>query len=153
MGRGMAGMVCIPAQQDGVRFLSRARRSSVRHAERHVDQGRHALVRLIALLFCLLAPVSAHAITVQGNQFIDAGQPVILRGIAMGDVTDLPSDVDPYPEIAKDWHANVVRLSIHPGTWRDKKDEALSTLKRHVDQARAAGLYVIIDYHAIGFPD
>ena len=97
--------------------------------------------------------MSAHALTVQGNQFVEGGQPVILRGIAMGDVTDLPSDVDPYPEIARKWHANVVRLSIHPGTWRDKKDEALSTLKRHVDQARAAGLYVIIDYHAIGFPD
>ena len=71
----------------------------------------------------------------------------------MGDVTDLPNDADPYPEIVKDWHANVVRLSIHPGTWRDKKDEALSILKRHVDMGRAAGLYVIIDYHVIGFPD
>jgi endoglucanase len=100
-----------------------------------------------------LLPASAQALTVQGNQFFEGDQPVILRGIAMGDVTDLPGDVDPYPEIAKDWHANVVRLSIHPGTWRDKKDEAASALRRHVDLARAAGLYVIIDYHVIGFPD
>lgn len=70
----------------------------------------------------------------------------------MGDVTDLPA-LDPYPEIARDWHANVVRLSIHPGTWRDKKKEAIAALVRHVQMARAAGLYVIIDYHAIGFPD
>ena len=101
----------------------------------------------------MLLPASAQALTVQGNQFMEGDQPVILRGIAMGDVTDLPGDVDPYPEIAQDWHANVVRLSIHPGTWRDKKDEAASVLRRHVDMARAAGLYVIIDYHVIGFPD
>jgi hypothetical protein len=71
----------------------------------------------------------------------------------VGDVTDLPSDTNPYPEIAREWHANVVRISIHPGTWRDHKDKALSTLKHHVEMARDAGLYVIIDYHAIGFPD
>ena len=78
---------------------------------------------------------------------------MILRGVAVGDVTHMRSDIDPYPEIAKEWHANVVRLSVHPGTWRDHKEQALSALKQHVDVARAAGLYVIIDYHVIGFPD
>ena len=108
------------------------------------------MIRFFVVLI-LLWPACAEALEVQGNAFVDNGKPVILRGIAMGDVTDLPPDVDPYPEIAKDWHANAVRLSVHPGTWRDRKDEALSALRRHVDQARAAGLYVIIDYHAIGF--
>ena len=136
-------------------FYRKAGRAGERRIGRHDAEGRRALIRLAALLlFCLfLLPASAQALTVQGNQFMEGDQPVILRGIAMGDVTDLPNDVDPYPEIAKDWHANVVRLSIHPGTWRDKKDEAASILKRHVDMARAAGLYVIIDYHVIGFPD
>ncbi|HWA51360.1 MAG TPA: cellulase family glycosylhydrolase [Dongiaceae bacterium] len=109
------------------------------------------MIRLILLLIAL-CPASALALEVSGHQFVENGQPVILRGVAMGDVTDLPA-ADPYPEIAKDWHANVVRLSIHPGTWRDKKKDALATLQRHVQQARAAGLYVIIDYHVIGFPD
>jgi hypothetical protein len=90
---------------------------------------------------------------VSGNLFVETGQTIVLRGIAMGDVVDLPAGANPYPEIAGDWHANVVRLSIHPGTWRDRKDEALATLTAHVAQARAAGLYVIIDYHVIGFPD
>ena len=107
----------------------------------------------MALLLLLLPPAAAHALTVQGNQFVEDGKPVILRGVAVGDVTALPSDIDPYPEIKNDWHANVVRLSIHPGTWRDHKDQALSALKRHVEMARTVGLYVIIDYHAIGFPD
>jgi aryl-phospho-beta-D-glucosidase BglC (GH1 family) len=103
--------------------------------------------------FALLSPAPASALSVQGNQFVEDGKPVILRGVAVGDVTDLPSGIDPYPEIAHEWHANVVRLSVHPGTWRDRKDQALSTLRHQVEMARAASLYVIIDYHAVGFPD
>lgn len=110
------------------------------------------MIRLAALLI-LFWPASALALEVSGNLLTENGQTVVLRGIAMGDVTDLPAEVNPYPEIAGDWHANAVRLSIHPGTWRDKKAEALATLTKHVEEARAAGLYVIIDYHVIGFPD
>lgn len=110
------------------------------------------MIRLVALLIAFW-PASALALEVSGNLFVENGQTVVLRGIAMGDVVDLPADVNPYPEIAADWHANAVRLSIHPGTWRDRKDEALATLVRHAAQAREAGLYVIIDYHVIGFPD
>lgn len=110
------------------------------------------MIRLLALLIAFW-PASALALEVSGNLLVENGQTVILRGIAMGDVTDLPADANPYPEIAKDWHANAVRLSIHPGTWRDKKDEALARLTQHVADARAANLYVIIDYHVIGFPD
>ncbi|MGH6892260.1 MAG: cellulase family glycosylhydrolase, partial [Dongiaceae bacterium] len=106
---------------------------------------------VVALI--LLWPAAAPALEVRDNLFVENGQPIVLRGIAMGDVTDLPADADPYPEIAADWHANAVRLSIHPGTWRDRKDQALATLKHHVEMARAVGLYVIIDWHVIGFPD
>jgi len=27
--------------------------------------------------------------------------------------------LEDYGYLADDWHANVVRISIHPGTWRD----------------------------------
>jgi len=107
----------------------------------------------LAFLLIGLWPASALALEVSGNQFVENGQPIILRGIAMGDVIDLPAGVDPYPEIARTWRANVVRLSIHPGTWRDRKADAIAALDRHVQMARGAGLYVVIDYHAIGFPD
>lgn len=101
----------------------------------------------------LLLPGGTAALEVSGNHFVENGQPVMLRGIAMGDVVDLPAEDDPYPEIAREWRANIVRLSIHPGAWRDRKKDALAALERHVAMARAAGLYVIIDYHVIGFPD
>jgi hypothetical protein len=98
-------------------------------------------------------PLPAAALDVSGPHFIDQGQIIRLKGIAMGDVGDLPANENPYPEIARDWGANIVRLSIHPGFWRDDAVGALARLTQHVEWARSAGLYVIIDYHAIGWPD
>ena len=95
----------------------------------------------------------AVALEIRGSHFIDQGQILRLKGIAMGDVGDLPADQNPYPEIAQEWGANIVRLSIHPGYWHDDSVGALARLTQHVEWARAAGLYVIIDYHAIGWPD
>jgi hypothetical protein len=110
----------------------------------------------VATLVAFLAMAQAHpaiALEIRGPHFIDQGQILRLKGIAMGDVGDLPADINPYPEIARDWGANTVRLSIHPGSWRDDAVGALSRLTQHVEWARAEGLYVIIDYHAIGWPD
>lgn len=119
---------------------------------------RLAVLRLLLLPAVWLAlslgtAVPAAALDVRGPHFIDQGQILRLKGIAMGDVGDLPADENPYPEIARDWGANTVRLSIHPGFWRDDSVGALARLTQHVEWARAAGLYVIIDYHAIGWPD
>lgn len=100
---------------------------------------------ILLLLACLMRVHPVQALEVNGRQFIDAGAGVRLRGIAMGDVGDLPADENPYAEIALDWGANVVRLSVHPGYWRDDPVGALSRLTQHVEWAREAGLYVIID--------
>jgi len=113
-----------------------------------------ALLRwLIALSLFVQMSSPALALEVRGSHFIDGGDILRLKGVAMGDVGDLPADENPYPEIAQDWGANIVRLSIHPGFWRDDSVGALARLTQHVEWARDAGLYVIIDYHAIGWPD
>lgn len=115
---------------------------------------RSHLGGLIPLLLAgWLTAGPAEALDIRGGHFIDQGQILRLRGIAMGDVGDLPAGENPYPEIARDWGANAVRLSIHPGYWRDDAVGALARLTQHVEWARDAGLYVIIDYHAIGWPD
>lgn len=110
-----------------------------------------ALIPLLLAGWLTAGP--AEALDIRGGHFIDQGQILRLRGIAMGDVGDLPAGENPYPEIARDWGANAVRLSIHPGYWRDDAVGALARLTQHVEWARDAGLYVIIDYHAIGWPD
>src|SRR5205085_4844340 len=83
----------------------------------------------------------------------DRGKPVRVRGVAV-DVYAL-KDRDPakdYGTLARDWKANVVRIGVHPGTWKDHKTEALRLLQDHVRIALAKGLFVIVDYHAIGLP-
>ena len=114
---------------------------------------RSLMGSLILLLSSWVFAGPASALEVRGSHFIDQGQILRLKGIAMGDVGDLPADENPYPEIAKEWGANTVRLSVHPGYWRDDTVGALARLTQHVEWARTEGLYVIIDYHAIGWPD
>ena len=79
------------------------------------------------------------------------------RGVATEDVRDLYlEERDPaveYGRMAKNWRANVVRISVHPSTWKYHKDETLALLEEHVQAATSAGLFVIVDYHVIGFPD
>src|SRR5215208_1585464 len=58
-----------------------------------------------------------------------------------------------YGKLARNWRANVVRLSVHPSTWRYHESETLTLLEEHVQNATDAGLFVIVDYHVIGFPD
>lgn len=114
------------------------------------------------LVFGLLPPheeVSSApgALVVDGDEITYNGSPVRLRGVAMEDVYDYSSEgrdvATDYARIANNWKANVVRISVHPSTWRDHKDETLALLREHVDEATNAGLFVIVDYHVIGFPD
>ena len=75
----------------------------------------------------------------------------------MQDVYDYASegrdDVADYARIANGWNANVVRISVHPSTWRYHEEDTLTLLQEHDATATGAGLFVIIDYHVIGFPD
>ncbi|HTM77865.1 MAG TPA: cellulase family glycosylhydrolase, partial [Devosia sp.] len=72
------------------------------------------------------------------------GDPVYIRaGRSLAD----------YTTVARDWSANCVRISVHPGHWRYDRTQMAALLDADVQAARAQGLFVIIDWHAIGFPD
>jgi endoglucanase len=83
--------------------------------------------------------------------------PVRLRGVATEDVRDLyleeRNPAAEYGRMATNWRANVVRISVHPSTWKYHRDQTMTLLEQHVQAALDAGLFVIIDYHVIGFPD
>lgn len=72
------------------------------------------------------------------------------KAYASGDITFKPPD---WSYIADNMNANLVRIATHPNLWRGEKAEVLAYLKTNVQKALAAGLFVIIDYHTIGFPD
>ena len=103
------------------------------------------------------ASAAPDVLEVRGNKITYDGSPVRLRGVATEDVYNLHvEERDPakeYGKLARNWRANVVRLSVHPSTWRYHESETLTLLEEHVQNATDAGLFVIVDYHVIGFPD
>jgi hypothetical protein len=116
------------------------------------------MFRAVLLSALLVAPCcfAAVGLQVRGNQLTADGKPVTLRGVAVGDPI-LARDGRPlsdYERIARDWHANVVRISLHPSVWKYQPHaKVLDALQRDVDAALSNGMYVILDWHTIGWPN
>ncbi len=115
--------------------------------------------QLFSALFCaLVLHGHAHAggLEVAGRELRFDGKPVMLRGVSVGDpfLAREGRPLSDYSTIARDWKANVVRMSVHPSVWKTTAHEkVLSTLDANVQAALQAGMFVIIDWHTIGFPD
>jgi hypothetical protein len=96
------------------------------------------------------------AIQVQGRHFVYAGQELRLRGLAVGDVLlareDRDHDAD-YRVMSQDWGANAVRIGVAPPSWRRRKAEALDALRANIRAAQQNRMFVVIDWHTIGWPD
>ncbi len=113
---------------------------------------------LFAALPALLSASSlaGEGLTVQGNKLLADGKPVTLRGVAVGDpiLARQGRPLSDYARIAHDWHANVVRISLHPSEWENLPHaQVLDTLGREIQAALDNGMYVILDWHTIGWPD
>ena len=95
------------------------------------------------------------AIDVDGNRLERRNKATTLRGINLGDVwlRRFRPDSD-FDTLQQDWKSNVVRLSVHPGNWQNQdRVQMLDALDRNITAATRRGLIVVIDWHAIGFPD
>lgn len=94
-------------------------------------------------------------VEVIGRRLLFRGRPIRLRGVALGDPLlgrpDRP--VADFAVIAQDWAANVARLSVHPSSFKRRRSAALAALERDIRGALANGLFVIVDWHTIGWPD
>ena len=93
---------------------------------------------------------------VRGRELLFNGKPIRLRGVAVGDPIHGREgrSASDYEVIAKDWKANVVRIAVHPLYWRTQShDKVLTRLAEDVDAALRNGLFVIIEYKVIGWPD
>ena len=97
---------------------------------------------------------SSSRIEVDGNHLTYESRPLRLTGIAVGDPIYIRADrpASDYERIARDWFANCVRISVFPGHWRSDPAGTGAALDREISLARAQSLFVIIDWHAIGFP-
>lgn len=90
-----------------------------------------------------------------GREIRYGGKPVMLRGVAVGDpvMGRQGRPLSDYREIADNWNANVVRISIHPGCWTRDPRGVMRALGDDVRAALEAGLFPIIAWHTIGWPD
>ena len=112
-------------------------------------------IGLIAAGLPAPAPAATSHFEIAGAKLRWGGAPVRLLGVAVGDPIYIRKDrpASDYAVIAEVWRANVVRISLHPGHWRADRDAALRALAADIGAARRAGLFVILDWHVIGFPD
>ncbi|HET9920374.1 MAG TPA: glycoside hydrolase family 5 protein [Ktedonobacteraceae bacterium] len=96
---------------------------------------------------------------VQGNRIVDSsGRPVILRGaqiegvfnVAQPGPTDLLATNDfasTVKVMGQQWHMNALRLPTCNWLWQANPTSYMSRLQTAVQQANAAGLYVVIEAH------
>ena len=94
-------------------------------------------------------------ISVEGNRFVnESGETRIFQGVNIRDPHNLAEDgrwEKAHFEEAKKWGANVIRLPIHPGAWRERGEACyLQLIDQAVTWARELGLYLILDWHSIG---
>lgn len=94
---------------------------------------------------------------VEGNRFVDSeGNERVLRGISISDPWHLLEQEQwnrrYFEELAR-WGTEVVRVPVHPAWMRDMGMEAyFELLDQSVQWCTDFGMYVIIDWHAIGNP-
>ncbi|KXI30726.1 glycoside hydrolase family 5 protein [Paraglaciecola hydrolytica] len=95
-------------------------------------------------------------IRVSGNKLLDeSGKQVILRGVNIADPAKIFKQqqwsLSLFTEL-KAWGVNVIRLPVHPSAWRTAdKDNYLALLDEAVSWANSLSLYLIIDWHSIGY--
>ena len=88
---------------------------------------------LFLFLFLITDSISAQNdnslewISVKGNVFVnESGETLIFRGVNIRDPHDIERDghwEKAHFLEAKNWGANVIRLPIHPLTWRERGEE------------------------------
>lgn len=93
-------------------------------------------------------------LSVSGAKIVSSGIPIQLKGVVMPAYTELKTrSIESDLDVLLNWGGNAVRVIIDPCDWRDRKDETSSLLKRTIKAALERGLYPIIDWHQIGWPD
>jgi len=94
-------------------------------------------------------------IKVDGNKFIDPnGEQIIFKGMAISDPVKVAGDGhwdQKHFAAIKSWGANLVRIPVHPKSYRKLGVENyLKLLDQAVSWCDELEMYVIIDWHSIG---
>jgi endoglucanase len=124
---------------------------------------RNTLILLIFILVAgmFLLPSCSQSndemgwISIEGNKFVnESGETMVFHGVNLRDPHNLEEEghwTKAHFQEAKAWGATVIRLPIHPPSWRTRGEEGyLHLLDQAVKWASELGLYLILDWHSIG---
>ena len=94
-------------------------------------------------------------IRIEGNKFLnESGETLVFHGVNIRDPHNLEQEghwTKSHFEMAKAWGANVVRLPIHPPSWRTRGEEGyLVLIDQALEWAGELELYLVLDWHSIG---
>jgi hypothetical protein len=98
---------------------------------------------------------SLEYIYVEGNHFVkESGETIVFQGVNIRDPHNLAQEgrwtFDHFAK-AKEWGSNVIRLPVHPASWRERgQDEYLQLIDQAVEWAHQLDIYLILDWHSIG---
>jgi endoglucanase len=120
----------------------------------------YSSIAAILSIFAVLQVAAQEApaleyIYVQGNKFVNQpGETMVFHGVNIRDPHNLEQEGHwsfSHFQKAKEWGANVIRIPVHPASWRARgQEEYLKLIDQAVEWARDLGLYLIIDWHSIG---
>lgn len=103
-------------------------------------------------------------LTVSDNKIINGnGEEIILRGVSFADpymmdqdqvyqhsINDILNDIQ---RLKNDWNINIIRIPAHPKYWKNNLDSKITQyLTPIINKCSDLGIYVLIDWHAIGNP-
>jgi aryl-phospho-beta-D-glucosidase BglC (GH1 family) len=118
-----------------------------------------SMIGLALILFLLPSfgqdKASSQWIRIEGKNFVNAsGETMVFRGVNIRDPHNLDAEghwTRSHFQEAKDWGADVIRLPIHPPSWRTRGEEGyMALIDQAVEWARELELYLILDWHSIG---
>ena len=128
----------------------------------------------LTVLFCLSVPVRAlspspdssaetvrpsvtGALHVEGTSLTDtSGKAVQLRGVSTHGLTWFPEYIDPsfFRQISEDWNCNLIRLAMYSELYcGEEREENLSLMRKGIDAAIEADMYVLVDWHILNDSD
>ena len=90
---------------------------------------------------------------VQGTGLADEGGTAVqLRGVSTHGLTWYPGFVSEslFAQVSEDWNCNLVRLAMYASIYcGEEREESYALLKRGIEAAVAADMYVLVDWHML----
>ncbi|MCR5474971.1 MAG: cellulase family glycosylhydrolase [Lachnospiraceae bacterium] len=128
-----------------------------------------SLITAVLAVFLAFCPVTAKAepdeparpsvngkLSVQAANLVDeAGNRIMLKGVSLHGITWYREfiDEDLFVEVSKEMNANLIRIPVYPEEYLKDTEGCMKLVRNAIAAAKAADMYVIVDWHVLTDPD